>query len=216
MESPCLIYGTVLLLGYLLGAIPFGFLVAKAKGVNILKVGSGNVGATNVRRTVGRRAGLCVFFLDAAKGILAASLPDWHWIFGRVSGNTLPLAMVGLLGAVIGHSFSIFLKFRGGKGVSVVVGGIFAAMPNLLILGAITWVAVFSTTRFVSLASLCFCLTLPLCSYVFAYPPAANGLVLAMVIIVFIRHLPNIRRLLNGTEYRFDLERYPTPTDGKE
>jgi glycerol-3-phosphate acyltransferase PlsY len=190
-----------LLLAYVLGSIPFGFLVAKARGTNILAVGSGNMGATNVRRTVGRWAGISVFFLDAAKGFLALHITR---VFPKSALDPSVLAAAALTGAFLGHNFSIFLKFRGGKGVSVTIGGLLSLMPNVLFIGLLTWVVVFAATRFVSLASVCFSLTLPLCSYLFAYPFVLNFLILAISAFIIGRHLSNIRRLIAGTEYRFE------------
>ena len=107
-----------LLFGYLLGSIPFGFLIAKAHGVSIFDVGSGNPGATNVLRTIGKKAGYTVFFLDAFKGILAVAL-----------GIYTQYPYTALLAALIGHSFSCWIHFKGGKGVATLIGGLFLLMP---------------------------------------------------------------------------------------
>src|SRR5471030_934389 len=108
-------YVLIALIGYFLGALPFGYLVAKAHGVDIFKAGSGNPGATNVKRVLGAKAGNTVFALDAVKGMVAAAwpmLPVFAWENSRLMG------LIGVIAAVLGHSFSIFTKFKGGKGVA--------------------------------------------------------------------------------------------------
>ncbi|MDR2668194.1 MAG: glycerol-3-phosphate acyltransferase, partial [Puniceicoccales bacterium] len=147
--------------GYLLGSIPFGYVIAKLRGVDILTAGSGNIGATNVRRSVGFGAGALVFILDSAKGSLATFWPIL--CIGNDSGRQI--AAVGLMGALFGHMFSAFLHFRGGKGVAVAIGGFAVLEPNVLPLALTTWLVVFAFGRFVSLASIFFALMLPLCSY---------------------------------------------------
>jgi glycerol-3-phosphate acyltransferase PlsY len=186
-------------IGYLLGAIPFGFLCAQARGINILAVGSGNIGATNVRRTIGFRAGLAVLALDIGKGFLATV---WPMAAMGAAGNQ-NLAALGLLGALLGHMFSVFLCFRGGKGVAVAIGGYAALAPNVLLLALLSWVVVFSVCRFVSLASLAFALMVPLCTYLFGCSAFVNIVALATTALIFLRHMTNMRRLLAGTEPRF-------------
>ncbi|MDR0679382.1 MAG: glycerol-3-phosphate acyltransferase [Puniceicoccales bacterium] len=185
--------------GYFLGAIPFGYLVARVCGVHILSVGSGNIGATNVKRTVGSLPGAVVLALDIAKGYLAAGWP----IFAVRGAIGQRLGLLGLLGALLGHMFSPFLRFRGGKGVAVAIGGCGATMANVLPLALLTWMMVFWAGRFVSLASLAFALMVPLCTYLFGYSLFACAVTVAMALFIFLRHLPNLRRLLAGTELRF-------------
>ncbi|MDR0727671.1 MAG: glycerol-3-phosphate 1-O-acyltransferase PlsY [Puniceicoccales bacterium] len=189
---------SIALLGYLLGAIPFAVIVARHYGVNVLTHGSCNPGATNVRRTAGKRAGRIVFFCDTLKGFLATYGASY-----LARENPQLAMMAGLTGAFFGHNFSVFIKFRGGKGIAVLVGGMAAAMANVLLIGLLTWIIVFFLTRYVSLASICFCAILPLCSYVFGYDNHTNATVLFLSTFAIARHVPNIRRLLTGTEYRF-------------
>jgi glycerol-3-phosphate acyltransferase PlsY len=190
---------SALAVGYLLGSIPFGFLVAKARGVHILSAGSGNIGATNVKRTVGSIPAAIVLALDVSKGFLAAAWPI-HAVGGSAGER---LGLLGLLGALLGHMFSLFLRFRGGKGVAVAIGGCGAVMANVLPLALLTWVVVFWASRFVSLASLSLALMIPLCTYLFGHSPFACVIAVAMAVLIFVRHLPNLRRLLAGTELRF-------------
>jgi glycerol-3-phosphate acyltransferase PlsY len=192
----------VSIVGYLLGAISFAVIIARSKGVDILKIGSGNPGATNVTRALGSRWGKLVFALDALKGSVAAG---WPLIF--ISESGLELAIIGLIASIIGHSFSIFLNFRGGKGVATTMGGMLALMPSVLLIGVLVWGVVFLTSRMVALASILFAVSLSVSAY-FIYdmkdPRFALGLVLGILIIV--RHRSNIARMLQGSEGRFNRE----------
>ena len=189
----------VTLIGYLLGSIPFAVLIARRKGVDILKAGSGNPGATNVRRVLGKTEGALCLVLDALKGFLAAGAP---LIYLHASDPVL-LSINGLLAALLGHSFSVFIKFKGGKGVAVTVGGLFALMPLIMVIGGLVWIAVFISTRYVSAASIALGLSLPLISLIFQLPRPQTLLCLLLAIIIVVRHRSNIQRLLRGTENRF-------------
>ncbi len=187
--------------GYFFGSIPFAVIIGRAKGVDILKVGSGNPGATNVKRAVGKGAGNLCFLLDALKGAVAAG---WPLLFLAGSTNPLTLGIIGLLASIAGHSFSIFIKFRGGKGVAVTVGGLLTLMPSVMLIGLFVWAAVFFTSRYVSLASIALGLSLPLSSVLLSQP--AEGIILAglLAVLILVRHRSNIKRLLSGTENRFE------------
>jgi glycerol-3-phosphate acyltransferase PlsY len=188
-------------LGYLLGALPFGYLVARAKGVNIFEVGSKNPGATNVRRVLGAGPGNLVFFLDASKGALATALPLLQ--LAATDANRTPAAVAGLVGGLLGHSFSCFTGFRGGKGVATATGGLLVLMPWAALIGGAVWAAVFYSSRYVSLASMLAALTMPLSSFLLGQPGLLTGLAAVIALFVVIRHRSNITRLLNGTESRF-------------
>lgn len=196
----------VAIIGYLLGSIPFGVIVAKRNGVDIFSVGSGNPGATNVLRSVGKPAGYLVFFLDFLKGLLATT---W-FLFPLVSfSGDASLGLWGLPGAVLGHTYPIFTRFRGGKGVASTMGGLLGVMPGCLIIGLVTWSIVFFSTRYVALASIGFGISLPVCALVNSWmvdqPAALGKVILALVIMIWIvwRHRSNISRLRQGTENRF-------------
>lgn len=184
---------------YLLGAISFAVIIARRKGVDILKVGSGNPGATNVTRALGSGWGKLVFVLDASKGFVAAG---WPLVF--MSESALKLAIVGLIASIVGHSFSIFLNFRGGKGVATAMGGLLAIMPPVLLIGILVWGAVFLISRMVALASILFAVSLSVSAY-FIYgagdPRLTLGLVLGSLIVL--RHRSNISRMLQGAENQF-------------
>lgn len=205
--------------GYFLGALPFGYLVARSRGINIFEHGSKNPGATNVRRVCGKGPGNLVFALDALKGALAAGWPlalaatlskdaDFSWAqIGDVvivdRGSAVVSAVTGLIAALIGHSFSCFTKFKGGKGVATASGGFLVLMPLPLLCGLGVWLATFYTTRYVSLASMLAAIALPIAAFFFKQPNLLIGLGGAIALFVVIRHRANITRLLNGTESKF-------------
>ena len=189
--------------GYLLGSIPFAVIIASCCRVDILKAGSGNPGATNVKRTCGKIPGNLCFVLDAAKGFAAASFPVWAGYFGLKMADTQILEFVGLAAAIQGHSFSIFLKFRGGKGVSVTIGGLLFVMLYPILIGLAIWVAVFYASRYVSLASLAMAVSLPVSSWFIFGNSLPFYMALAIAAVIFYRHRSNISRLIKGTENRF-------------
>ncbi|MDR1303412.1 MAG: glycerol-3-phosphate 1-O-acyltransferase PlsY [Puniceicoccales bacterium] len=193
-------YFAIFFAGYFLGAIPFGFIVAKINGINILQEGSGSLGATNVKRVIGNKWGTLVFILDCLKGFVPVSIVKFFCQTGLNQANNMGATL--LIGLVLGHCYSIFLKFCGGKGVATAIGGLAVLMPSVLLLGIIFWCSVFSITRFVSLASLCFALSLPINAYLFAYQKEMILFALALTILIFIRHSQNIRRLWKGEELR--------------
>ena len=187
----------VTIIGYLLGAISFAVIIARSKGVDIFKEGSGNPGATNVKRILGNKWGHAVFTLDALKGFTATVLPLMVYGDDR-------LAIIGLIAAILGHSFSVFLKFRGGKGVATTIGGLLVLMCPVLLLGLVVWLIIFYTKKVVALASIFFAGSLPISAY-FIYstedPRFYLGLVLALLIVV--RHRSNITRMFSGKESKF-------------
>ena len=207
------------ILGYLLGSLPFGYLVARARGVNIFEVGSKNPGATNVRRVLGTGAGNLVFGLDALKGAAAAAWAvlsftgttfSMHPLGGSLAGSEqieaggwTQLGVVGLVGALIGHSFSCFTGFRGGKGVATSVGGLLILMPLAILIAAVTWFSVFFSTRYVSLSSIASAVGLIVGAFALKLPALLLGLAVTVGTFVILRHTANIKRLLNGTENKF-------------
>jgi glycerol-3-phosphate acyltransferase PlsY len=179
---------------YLLGAIPFGLLVARSgAGVDLRRVGSGNIGATNVLRAVGKRAAALTLVLDLAKGVLAVAIAR------AVGLSARGLALVAVA-AVLGHVFPVFLGFRGGKGVATTLGVVLAAMPvvGLSLLGI--WLGVAVASRYSSLAALSAVTALPVLAYFLdgRLPlVVASG---ALAVLVVARHRENIARLWRGTE----------------
>jgi len=211
------------LAGYLLGSLPFGYLVARSYGVDIFKVGSGNPGATNVKRVLGAKAGNTVFALDVLKGALASSWSLLSWtslsmtVDMETGGETAVisgeawrlLGLAGVIGAVLGHSFSLFTKFKGGKGVATAAGGVLVLMPVSCLIAAVVWVVTFYTTRYVSLGSILAAAALGVATWIRGNPLPLNIVVTLLVLFVIARHRENITRLLNGTENKF-VKRKPT------
>lgn len=196
--------------GYILGSLPFGYLVARARGVDIFEVGSKSSGATNVRRVLGRGPGNTVMVLDILKGSVAAGWPllvAW----GAIRTFDVPsvLGYVGLGFALLGHSFSCFTRFRGGKGVATGAGGVAVLMPNVALMAVVVWLVVFFAGRFVSLASIAAALSLPVAAYLFKRDTLALCVAGAIALFVIIRHRANIVRLLNGTEKRMEAKGAP-------
>jgi len=199
-------YVLVVVIAYFLGAIPFGYLAGKLLGgVDIRKFGSGNVGATNVARVVSKPAGVGVFALDVAKGLLPVLLiaPQFAHLAGV--GDPENLKILAGLGAISGHIWTVFLKFRGGKGVATGFGVVLGLAPleTLIALGA--WISVVAVSRFVSLGSMTAALVLVLTLLILKEDPFGSGLFLtifaiAVAGIIFWRHRSNIKRLLAGTE----------------
>ncbi|MBS1115879.1 MAG: hypothetical protein H6Q87_263 [candidate division NC10 bacterium] len=180
--------------GYLLGSIPFGVVVARgAGGVDLRRVGSGNIGATNVLRAVGKGAAALTLLGDIGKGALAVGLARW------TGAGAALVAAVGLA-AVLGHLFPVWAGFRGGKGVATTLGVVLGAMPSVGGLLLVTWVAVAAVTRYSSLAALVATVTMPLFVWLADGRPPMLALSGALLVLVGVRHRENIGRLLAGTE----------------
>ncbi|HEY0868346.1 MAG TPA: glycerol-3-phosphate 1-O-acyltransferase PlsY [Fimbriimonas sp.] len=196
--------GTLLFLlvaAYFVGAIPFGVMIARAHGVDILKLGSGNPGATNVKRVIGSKAGYTVLALDVLKGVLPAVLAR-SMIQDRV-GVLDPQAVWLLIGfaAVLGHCLSPFLGFRGGKGIATSLGAGIAAAPFSAVPAFLVFLAVFGATHYVSLASMLAIASAML--WIVVIPGQSWQLLPAFAVLTAFavyRHRANIRRLLDGTE----------------
>jgi len=193
---------------YLVGGIPCGYLIGKAKGVDIRELGSRNIGATNVTRTLGKPYGVLCFLLDFLKGLLP-TLATKLWLAPWL-GAPLEWAVVAVVfGAVIGHMKSPYLRFQGGKGVSTAAGAVLAITPFGALIAMLVWVLVFKATRYVSLASMVAALSLPLAATLLSVAGVSPlpGLLLGFLGVVaaatIAKHHSNIARLLNGTENRF-------------
>jgi len=220
--------------GYLLGSLPFGYLVARSRGVNIFEVGSRSPGATNVRRVLGRGPGNTVFVLDTLKGALAAAVPflavlhsaHAHGQAAGPAGAQDPsmlaaadrlAAMMGYIGlafALVGHSFSCFTRFRGGKGVATAAGGLLVLMPSVALISGAIWAAIFYATRYVSLASILAALSLPALALLFGRGAIGIWVTVVIALFVVIRHRANVGRLLKGTEKRFERKKPAGPPPG--
>ena len=186
--------------GYLLGSLPFGYWVARAHGVDIFKVGSGNPGATNVKRTLGAKAGNTVLALDVAKGAIATAWPLLP-IVAAPAATTL--ALIGVVAAVLGHSFSLFTRCRGGKGVATAAGGLLVLAPVACAIAAATWVVALYVFRYVSLASILAAIAAITASWLLPHQVASSVIVSLLAGFVIVRHHENIKRLLSGTENKW-------------
>ena len=216
MLVPIVGYIVVVLVGYLLGSIPTGFLVAKARGVDIRTVGSGNIGATNVFRFLGKPAGVFVLLADAAKGWLAvipvAKLVA-HWFFP--DAGPLSLEWFGIcagIAAILGHNYTCWLHFKGGKGIATSAGVLVALVLGPLLIILSIWIVVFALTRYVSLASIGASFALPFAAW--AVDGSTNIIVVTAVLgaLAIYKHKANIQRLIKGTEHRMTFKK-PSPSD---
>ncbi len=193
-----------LIIGYLLGSVPFGYLVARAKGVNIFEVGSKNPGATNVKRVLGSGPGNLVFALDAMKGLVATVLPLALQLGGPSGSLGYDMGGVaGVVGAVMGHSFSCFTKFRGGKGVATAAGGLFVLMPVPCLAAAGGWGVTFALSKYVSLASIVAAAVIAIGPWFLDFSIVIKVMASVLGVLVIARHHANIKRLLAGTEHRW-------------
>ncbi len=180
-----------LLTGFALGSIPFGYIVGRLKKVNITEAGSRSTGATNVGRALGPKYFFLVLLLDVLKGAAAVGLCQFLG---------LPV-IIGGLGAIAGHIFTPFLKFRGGKGVATSIGVLLSIFPVTFLIALAVWVVVYLITFYVSLASISFAAVLTVIYGVSAQNTLVNKVSVAIIaIMILLSHLPNIRRLIKGTE----------------
>jgi len=204
--------------GYVLGSISFAVLVAKRHGVDILKAGSCNPGATNVKRVIGKGPGNAVFALDFLKGFIGAGWPALASLLKLLPADApvLWMGIAGLAGAILGHSFSMFLGFKGGKGVATTIGGLMALMPPVIIGGLLVWAAVFYSTRYVSLASMAMGLTLLPLGALLGEPSQKLDLCFALAILIIVRHRANLKRLMDGTEHKFEKVRDKGPEEQRD
>ena len=197
-------------MAYLIGSFPAGYLAGKVAGVDIRTLGSGNIGATNVVRVLGKRFGYPVFFVDFAKGFLAVWTALTIAKASHVGNAFVDLcAAAAAISAVVGHSYSIWLRFQGGKGVATTLGSLFAMNWMVAISVCVVWLVVFQTVRYVSLASIAAAVALPIAMGVLFFlhqleTPILPLFALALGAILVWRHRSNIARLFNGTEPRFN------------
>ena len=199
----------VSLIGYLFGSLPTGHLVGRFLGVDITKHGSGNIGATNVLRVLGRRWGYLVFFIDALKGFLAVRAAFYLVQIAKIGVEHIEL--VGILAAImciLGHTFPIWLRFKGGKGVATSAGALLGLMPAAIVAIFFVWLIIFQLTRYVSLASVGAAVALPVVVGILIMRKSVTDAALlyfSVIIagVVIWRHRSNLKRLVNGTERRF-------------
>jgi glycerol-3-phosphate acyltransferase PlsY len=186
----------VLVASYLLGSIPFSFLVGRAFGVaDVRRVGSGNVGATNVLRSAGKTAGLLALLLDAAKGAAASLLALW------LVPDRPAVAALAAVAAVLGHMYPVWLRFQGGKGVAAGLGAFAPLVPKAAMAATGVFLLTLMATRYVSISSIVGTATLAALAFVFGSPAVAWAATLTAVLVV-VRHRSNLKRLHDGSERR--------------
>ena len=221
------------LFAFLLGSIPFGLIIAKAKGIDIRQHGSGNIGATNVLRVIGKKYGITCLFLDALKGFIPVAIAvnliqitgrpvqvplGFHdaWVLKLAAGDALKAQLAQILTAlcaVLGHNYSPWVGFKGGKGIATSAGVLLALMPFAVLLLLIVWLLLFLTTRYVSVASIGAAAVLPLLTLWGSWHHGRiqdgtwNKPLFALTVLIAIsaiwKHRANIQRLRSGTENRF-------------
>jgi acyl phosphate:glycerol-3-phosphate acyltransferase len=199
-------YILTVLAAYLLGSIPTGFLVARARGVDIRAVGSGNIGATNVFRILGKAAGVFVLLADAAKGwvsvfVVARFVSEWFYPEAGPTAHEGFLLCAGVA-AILGHNYTCWLRFKGGKGIATSAGVLVALVPVPLLIVLGVWIVVFAFSRYVSLASIGAAVVLPIAAWVFGESRTLIVVTGALAALAIYKHKANIQRLLNGTENR--------------
>ena len=187
----------LVIFSYLLGSVLFGELIAKSKGVDLRAVGSGNIGATNVGRVLGKRYAVIVFFLDMLKGLLPIVLARFY--FGTDSWTTV---FVGIF-AVLGHMYPVFSNFRGGKGVATAFGVLLGLSPLIAIITIIFWFMVFKLKGYVSLASMSALAFASIAILFSDMPIKVFIMALVLSLLIAYKHRENISRLLQGKEYSF-------------
>jgi glycerol-3-phosphate acyltransferase PlsY len=183
---------------YLFGSIPTGFLWAKARGIDIRTVGSGNIGATNVMRTLGKWPGIIVLLIDAAKGFAPVFFAPR--IFPAVDHTTLQILCC--ICVIAGHNWTCWLHFKGGKGIATSAGALLAFLPGPLLCALGVWGIVFGISRYVSVASICAALAMPIATWLIEKNPTLTGFTAILAAVAIYKHKSNIQRLLSGTEHR--------------
>jgi glycerol-3-phosphate acyltransferase PlsY len=208
---PVLSYIVTALVAYLLGSIPTGFLVAKARGIDIRSVGSGNIGATNAFRVLGKRWGVFVLLVDALKGWVAVA------IAAKIIVNFLPgapleyLQITAAICAILGHNYTCWLYFKGGKGIATSAGVLIALVPWAVVIALGLFIILFLATRFVSVGSMGAAASLPFGTwFVTNHDIGLTAVTGAMGALAIFKHKKNIQRLMNGTENRIQFKKKET------
>jgi acyl phosphate:glycerol-3-phosphate acyltransferase len=190
-----------ILMGYVIGATPFGLIVAKLKGIDIRQHGSGNIGATNVLRTLGKPIGITVLVLDILKGMIPVAISMW------LTDNTV-IHVATAIATILGHNYTFWLKFKGGKGIATTAGAMVFLIPIPSLFSIASWILFYKITRYVSVGSIAAALAIPICALIQAvatgkwdWPILAFCLVVCLLAIW--KHRGNIRRLIKGEESRF-------------
>jgi glycerol-3-phosphate acyltransferase PlsY len=195
----------IFVLSYLIGSVPWGYLIARLKGVDIRQHGSGNIGTANVLRVMGKKWGYLVFLCDFFKGFLSVKLGSLIAAYFLV--NVGLGSVIAAVACVLGHDYPIWLGFKGGKGIATLAGTVLSLFPPLVFVSfGVVWIAVFLISRYTSLASISAVVALPIAAYLIVAKtdlPLLLGFSVLMAALAIWLHRANIARLLNGTENRF-------------
>lgn len=206
-------YIAVAVVSYLLGSIPTGFLVAKGRGIDIRTVGSGNIGATNVFRYLGKPAGVFVLLMDALKGwaaVVGLARLVALLVYPSADAQTREwLGVVAGISAILGHNYTCWLHFKGGKGIATSAGVLAALVPTALVIALGIWGVVCVATRYVSLGSIVAAFSLPFLAWLTGASVTMIWVAGIMGALAIYKHKTNIRRLLNGTENRIGGKKPP-------
>jgi acyl phosphate:glycerol-3-phosphate acyltransferase len=200
-----LAYIIIVVAAYFLGSIPTGYLVARAKGIDIRAVGSGNIGASNVFRMVGKTAGVLALVVDVLKGYAACA---WlcDWLLPPLGVSTMDTGLYRVLAgiaAVLGHNFTCWLKFKGGKGIATSAGVYFALAPAAAGIALGAWIVAFALSRYASVASIASAIALPTAVWFTRESLLLRIVTILLGVMAIYKHRGNVKRLLNGTEQRF-------------
>lgn len=191
-----------ILIAYLLGSIPFGYLFTKwTTGKNILESGSGNIGSTNVERIAGKNSSLLTQLCDMLKGLLPVAAILILQYNSIISLDRFLVYYVAFA-SIVGHDFSVFLKFKGGKGVNTTLGASILLTPFAVLISVLVYFLVKWRTNYVSLGSICLAISLPLINLLLQNLSLSFYYLLAASLLIIVMHIPNIRRLMQGTENR--------------
>jgi len=195
---------------YLLGAVPFGFLIAKYKGIDIRRHGSRNIGATNVLRTLGKGPGYTTLALDILKGLVAVTVLP-YFLYGRDAGITRELfQLCCAVFVIVGHSWTVFLGFKGGKGVATATGAFLGIAPLAMLCAAVVWVISAKITKYVSVSSMLAAAAFVIFTFVFGEAPEIKWFSILVALIIIVRHKANIKRLAEGTENKIGQKKEET------
>ncbi|HEX4264099.1 MAG TPA: glycerol-3-phosphate 1-O-acyltransferase PlsY [Verrucomicrobiae bacterium] len=195
------------LVAYLFGSVPTGFLVAKARGVDIRTVGSGNIGATNAFRVLGKGFGIFVLLMDALKGWVAVEVAALV-VYLLLPGAPLEyLRITAAIAAILGHNFTCWLNFKGGKGIATSAGVLIALVPLALVIILSIFIILFLATRYVSVGSIAAAFALPFATWFTQHDVGLTAVMAAIGALAILKHRKNIQRLLNGTENRIQFRK---------
>lgn len=186
------------LFAFFFGSIPWGYIIGKLKGIDLRQVGSGNIGTTNVLRAIGKKEALITLLLDISKGVIPVLVVKMIPSYGD------NLFLIGLTGvfSILGHCYTPFLKFKGGKGVATAIGVLLAYMPLAGLITILIWIITFKISKISSLSALISFALLPINVYLLNYPEEIKLFAFLFTAVIYLRHIQNIKRLLTGSELK--------------